>query len=602
MAVIAPNSEIYLIKCPIELDNLNQLSFANATAQHNYFNSLPKLSLTNATFQRKDGTIRWPGSMEDVLEYNYCMYRNKSHGNKWFYAFVDNMVYITDNMTAITITTDVWNTWQFDISWHPSYVEREHVTDDTIGLHTIPEGLDTGEYVCNEVQKEFFARREYYSPADPTQTGRTILCVQLTTLTITKDGNTYQPSNPPTYQIVNGVPNGLYTIGIPYTKNAMAAVYKLVGAYDSAGKADAIVSMFLCPCDVTSWTQMGGTGIWAEGTYFKPDEKDTAYTSQLISVTNLTTIDGYTPKNNKCFVGPYNYIHVSNNNGTDIEFYYEDFIGNLPSFTIEGSLEQGGAVMLIPSGSKKSSGNVAGGNTWTSQGFPEGVIAGKMPQVSWLSDYYLNWEAMNGKNITIQTGLAAAGWATNVIGGMLSGATAHHSSYEMGNLQIAQAQKNPRAQEKAIESVQTMHGSNESGAMGMIGSVFDFASSIASTQNAIRQAKMVPPQAKGASASGTLPFASNNCAFTIYKMSCRAEYIKCIDDYFSMFGYKVNTLKLPNISGRPNWNYVKTVGCNITGDIPQGDLQAIKAMFNSGVTIWHNPSTFLDYSQNNNIV
>ena len=71
MAVIAPNSEIYLIKCPIELDNLNQLSFANATAQHNYFNGLPKLSLTNATFQRKDGTIRWPGSMESIIGYNY---------------------------------------------------------------------------------------------------------------------------------------------------------------------------------------------------------------------------------------------------------------------------------------------------------------------------------------------------------------------------------------------------------------------------------------------------------------------------------------------------------------------------------------------------
>ena len=101
MAVIAPNSEIYLIKCPIELDNLNQLSFASSTAQHNYFNGLPKLSLTNATFQRKDGTIRWPGSMESIIEYNYCMYRNKNHGNKWFYAFIDDIRYENDNMSYI---------------------------------------------------------------------------------------------------------------------------------------------------------------------------------------------------------------------------------------------------------------------------------------------------------------------------------------------------------------------------------------------------------------------------------------------------------------------------------------------------------------------
>ena len=69
-----------------------------------------------------------------------------------------------------------------------------------------------------------------------------------------------------------------------------------------------------------------------------------------------------------------------------------------------------------------------------------------------------------------------------------------------------------------------------------------------------------------------------------------------------MFGYKVNDTKIPNITGRSNWNYVKTVDINITGDFPQADLQEIKDMFNAGCTFWHNPSTFLDYSQNNPIV
>ena len=85
-------------------------------------------------------------------------------------------------------------------------------------------------------------------------------------------------------------------------------------------------------------------------------------------------------------------------------------------------------------------------------------------------------------------------------------------------------------------------------------------------------------------------------------MSIKAEYAKIIDKYFSMYGYKVNDLKLPNISGRSNWNYVKTIGCNILGDIPQEDMEKIKSIFNNGVTFWHNPNTFLDYSQSNNIV
>ena len=85
-------------------------------------------------------------------------------------------------------------------------------------------------------------------------------------------------------------------------------------------------------------------------------------------------------------------------------------------------------------------------------------------------------------------------------------------------------------------------------------------------------------------------------------MSIKAEVARAIDDYFSMFGYRTDRMKLPNITGRSNWNYVKTLGCNVIADIPQKDLQEIKGMFNSGVTLWHNPATFLDYSQNNNIV
>ena len=68
-----------------------------------------------------------------------------------------------------------------------------------------------------------------------------------------------------------------------------------------------------------------------------------------------------------------------------------------------------------------------------------------------------------------------------------------------------------------------------------------------------------------------------------------------------MYGYKVNRLKVPNITGRPNFNYIKTIGCNIIGDIPQARLQEIKDLFNRGITLWHNPNTFLDYSVNNNI-
>ena len=66
--------------------------------------------------------------------------------------------------------------------------------------------------------------------------------------------------------------------------------------------------------------------------------------------------------------------------------------------------------------------------------------------------------------------------------------------------------------------------------------------------------------------------------------------------------YKINEVKIPNLTGRSNWNYVKTIDCNIIANVPQVDLQEIKSLFDNGITLWHKTSNFLDYSQNNNIV
>ena len=114
-------------------------------------------------------------------------------------------------------------------------------------------------------------------------------------------------------------------------------------------------------------------------------------------------------------------------------------------------------------------------------------------------------------------------------------------------------------------------------------------------------ASLEPDQTKGQS-NGDLNFSYSMMKFTEYDMSIKAEVARVIDNYFSMYGYRKARVKVPNITGRQNWNYVKTIGCNIIGDVPQTDLQEIKDMTDSGVTFWHNASTFRDYSQSNNIV
>ena len=68
-----------------------------------------------------------------------------------------------------------------------------------------------------------------------------------------------------------------------------------------------------------------------------------------------------------------------------------------------------------------------------------------------------------------------------------------------------------------------------------------------------------------------------------------------IDDYFSMFGYKVNTIKVPQFTSRKYWNYIKTSGINMIGNVPQDALNVLKQMFDNGVTMWHSLSYMYKY-------
>ena len=70
-------------------------------------------------------------------------------------------------------------------------------------------------------------------------------------------------------------------------------------------------------------------------------------------------------------------------------------------------------------------------------------------------------------------------------------------------------------------------------------------------------------------------------------MQIRAEYARKIDDYFSMFGYKIGEIGTPQIRNRSAWDFVKTRNCTISGNIDLDYLVILRSIFDRGVTIWH---------------
>lgn len=553
MAAVTPSSDLYLLQCPIEIDNKNQINFANTTTQYNYFFGLNKVGNVDFSYQRKDNIIRYPAHIDTIRHFNYCMYRNDNYSNKWFYAFIESMEYQNDGTTWIKIKTDVYQTWQFDLVFKRCFVEREHVNDDTVGKHTLDEGLSIGEPIVNYAGD--------YRPDSITVDGieeHSRYVAQVTELPELQEGSY---GSTIFTRIYNNIPQGCYFLVF----DGVSQLDKVVSYYDKSGKRDAIVAMFIAPARlckneyVTYGTyklkEVGNTKIGIMNSSFSED------TLADFSIVHVSTLDGYTPKNNKLYCYPYSYFSISNNAGTNVIYKYEDFDNPMGlTFKVTGVLSQGCSVKMSPKKYKRVNDS--------KYNFDYGVNIAKYPVISWNSDYYLNWQAQNGVNQAVQAGANIMRDVGNIAGGIIS------LSNNQGGHGIAQT----------------------------VGGAADIVSDVANTMQEQHVAQLTPDQARGNINCADLAYSSGKICFSLLEMSCRYEYAVMIDNYFSMFGYKVNELKVPNLTGRSNWNFVKTKQCNVIGNIPQEDLNEIKSIFDSGITIWHKTAYFMDYSQNNTIV
>lgn len=539
MSAITPQTELRLIKCPLEQDNLNQMNFANANAQYNYFNSLTHLTADRFTYQRKEGIIRYPDHIDNLLGYNYVMYQNEAYTNKWFYAFITNMEYVNDKMTNITIKTDVFQTWQFDLVYKRSFVEREHVNNDSIGLHTIPEKLETGEYICS-------GKIPLPDTSEPNIVFQVIYDDTFPSLSY-QYGGVFSGTCFLIFDIENGI--------------------KYIKALDEAGHRDYIVAIFMYKGDIkSSESYTISTASYGTLTYrvVKPTSNSTLENFIILS-SKPTSLGSYTPRNKKLLCYPYNYLLADNGVGGVKPYKYEDFGQDGVTFARYSTTTIGGSVYYAPRNYKWTSATESEAN------LSEGFAGAKFPVCSWTTDSYTNWLTQNSINEKYN--------AIGRVGQTLAGATM---------MAAGGATMNPTL----FLAGTSMVGQGVGGAIG------DISQDLKQRE----EHSVAPMELSGNASLGDVMYALNRSLPIFYKMNIKEEYAKTIDRYFDLFGYQVNDVKLPNITGRTNWNYVKTVNINLEGDIPEGDLQEIKNIFNNGVTIWHNPSTYLDYSQSNAIV
>lgn len=539
---VEPNTNVRILRqAPVDPEYNNTLLFQTDAQQTRYFMGLTKYNLSNYTYQRvQKGICRVGINAENLYDCNYMMFQNNAFGNKWFYAFIDNVEYVNNTTSEVRFTIDVLQTWRHFLDWefNSVFVEREHSATDEIGDNIIPETLQTGEHIFNNYG---YLETVSGSPLNLHELGIIVAVVEV----VGEEGEQHPVARGTLY---DGIYGGAMLYGYSATQSGVEGVNSKIDEYVEA--PDSIIGIYMCPKNLIPIT------VIDTGNAIPFNAKQLPILCQISAVSKTDTLNGYLPKNAKLYTYPYNFYHIDNGAGQTLALRYEFFENLSPNVVVESELTQPVKVVCRPTNYKGVTTPFHALNYKETLN-TECISLDNYPMCSWNVDAWEAWVAQN----SIPMILGAGGR----IASMAGGATA-----------IA------------------------SGSYGALaGTAGGLVSSATSILSQLYSASIHADISKGVFNNGGVNCGNEKQDFFAGRCSVNAQQAKIIDDYFSMFGYATKEVKLPNLFTRPNWNYIKTIGCTIKGAIPSDDEREICRIFDRGITCWHNASTFGDYSQNN---
>lgn len=556
---IYPNSTLLLCKdIPFNNNYEQTLWFDDIIAQFDYFRSKSYKSYEKLSYIRptsdSNGYIDVKELADNLYATNYLCFQNTAYGSKWFYAFVTDVIYINNKTTRIFFELDVLQTWMFDYSLNPCFVEREHVANDVIGGHIVDEGLELGEYVY----KDFGTVKGFDSDY------AIVVVSSFESVTATSDG----------YERVigqGGIYGGVYS----------ALQYKVFYDADSlnswlltvteANYSEGIMSIFMIPKDflVEKGTKEPKT---VTQTYQKKDWQ-TPFEYKLGD-----TVTEIIPKNNKLYSYPYNVLCITDQNGNIANYRCEYFASPTMSFDVTVAMSGSPEAQIVPKDYK----NIDGPN------YMERMTMANFPMCAYTTDAYRAYVAQNAIPSMVYQG------AGEVVQGVSGAAKTGLNRIQQWGQDNAQSELGQVAWglgnliESGTNVLSNLWHSGSKAVKGAgIAAAYATQPEIANLISQQYQASTLPPQAHGSQTS-IINMATGTQGFRCYRAHIHPTYIKIIDDYFTKYGYAIRRVKTPNTHVRQYWTYTKTVGCTITGSLPADDERIITQIYDKGITFFTN--------------
>ena len=548
MSSVVPNGQIrFFENVPIDSNYENSLDFLTKEAQYEYFLGLTfKHRMIGATRVR-DGVISVDTVSDNLLNCNYMMFQNENFSAKWFFAFIIDVQYVNNNMCYVFYQIDDIQTWMFDVTLKQCFVEREHTITDGLFEHLVDENIGTSEYTC---------------VTEGSKTYSNYVAILYT--------SSRQQSGLPVYancQIRNGVLKGLsgYVFdlqdnngnwlelrpsyddpsdptefdNIMVNGNGLEKLNAWVWLLVSNNYKDSIVSINIVPKYFVGSTD-GDVGI---------SQLDAV--SDNLGFTNFSlgeSLDSnYTPTNKKLYNSPYTVIDIVTGDGQSIHLQPEFLQTGNNLVNILSCISPLSNLLIVP---------------------------------KWYKNCEFAWDKSISCDVFSQASVSTDGYSAWVASGGLKSLNAQMQTHALnGVFGVTQA---------------TLTGNS----VGVASSIASSLINISQDMNKLEVAKSLPPEVKGSIDASPLS-ANKNFSIGYRKMSLKKDTLQSIDNYFTMFGYKVNKVKTPSRRNRPHYTYLKTKGCHVDGGAPADAIQRIETIYDNGIRFWVNANEVGNFSVNN---
>lgn len=599
---IAPATTVKLYEgIPWSKDKLDFRYFGSYANRNKYFNETltPKAVFNDFTYLRNEeghpisvpigvngyntqnGDVI-PTTYAGIMRCNYVFYENPNYMQHWFGGFITDIVYKNDGCAWIYFEEDIYHNWFSNITIDSGFIERETVDDDTIGKHRLIEPVNMSEYMTVDATRILQMSKEFLSvvifmteePPEYFRIGSIESSTILGENILTADlFNCCRPG------IQGGFPQSKFIcvckfstefwLNTPFSKTGGERYSTKVAdaVLGFIAKNPSITAVYLLPTAALSYTP----GEWIHSApdsraFLLPSQNTEIYT-KTISLPSLTK----RYKNNKCLSSPFtklllccggvtqelSFENFMGEGKIDIEFVFE--LSETPSYSI--NLYQYNENYVPRSHSRLY-----------------GLTFDKFPQLNWTTDSFSQWISYN-KGTIIST----------VSGAMVQAATLAVGAPE---LQTATrlAQKPEWMSKHAYfprHRAETYHPNADEVKSYYNDAAQTIGNSVGSLATNALNAYCAPDNPKGSGANTNVTFLLGLYDPELYVRQIRPEYLASVDNYFSMFGYRVNRVGKPNLTSRKNWNYVKTQNAHCSGNAPQYAIEFMESALDTGCTFWH---------------